>query len=75
MFLGYLLHFLPPKLFDTFRRFVVRCPLVIQAIIIVAVVYIVVQIKSSDVQPFITSNSDKIEKHQQCTTPFGQTTD
>lgn len=53
MLLGYLLHFLPPRLFDALRRFVVKCPLIIQAIIIVAVVYIVIQVKSSDVQPFI----------------------
>ena len=53
MLLGDTLHFLPSGLFNAMRRFMVKCPLILQAIIIVAVAYIVIQIKSSDVQPFI----------------------
>lgn len=53
MLLGYTLHFLPSSLFDSLRRFITKMPLIIQAITIVLVIYLVIQIKSSDVQPFI----------------------
>ncbi len=53
MLIGYVLHFTPERLSDAVKRFVVKTPLVVQALIILIVVYIVIQVKSSDVQPFI----------------------
>ena len=51
--LGYVLHFMPASLSAKTRGFVTRCPLVVKALLIVLLVWIVIQIKSSDVQPFI----------------------
>ena len=53
MLLGYVLHFMPEYLSDKAKSFVTRCPLVVKALLIVILVFIVIQIKSSDVQPFI----------------------
>ncbi|MCM1313283.1 MAG: MBOAT family protein [Bacteroides sp.] len=53
MLLGYALHFLPSSLSFSVRRMVIRMPLICQALLIVVVIFIVIQIKSSDVQPFI----------------------
>ncbi|MCR4613211.1 MAG: MBOAT family protein [Bacteroidaceae bacterium] len=53
MLLGYVLHFLPQSWSDRSQQFVTRSPLVVQALLIVAVIFIVIQVKSSDVQPFI----------------------
>ncbi|MBR1521980.1 MAG: MBOAT family protein [Bacteroidaceae bacterium] len=53
MLLGYVLHFLPQTLSDKSKAFVTKCPLVVKALLIVIVIFIVIQIKSSDVQPFI----------------------
>ena len=53
MLLGYVLHFMPEFISDKAKDFVARCPLVVKAILIVVLVFIVIQIKSSDVQPFI----------------------
>ena len=53
MLIGYTLHFLPARSSDAAQRLLTRMPLPLQAACIVIVAYIVVQIKSSDVQPFI----------------------
>ncbi|MDO4993714.1 MAG: MBOAT family O-acyltransferase [Bacteroidales bacterium] len=53
MLLGYVLHFLPQSWWERSQQFVTRSPLVVQALLIVAVIFIVIQVKSSDVQPFI----------------------
>ncbi|MBQ3781543.1 MAG: MBOAT family protein [Bacteroidaceae bacterium] len=53
MLLGYVLHFLPQSWSERTQHFVTRSPLVVQALLIVAVIFIVIQVKSSDVQPFI----------------------
>lgn len=53
MALGYVLHFLPEHWEQGCQRVVTRMPLVCQALIIVVVIYVVVQVKTSDVQPFI----------------------
>lgn len=50
---GYLLHLMPPAVDDLFRRFVVAAPLLLQVLLIAAVAWGVMQIKSSDIQPFI----------------------
>ena len=53
MVLGYVLHFLPQSWSERTQHFVTRSPLVVQALLIVVVIFIVIQVKSSDVQPFI----------------------
>lgn len=53
MLLGYLLHWLPESLSRMTRSLVIRLPLLIKALLIVALIWFVIQIKSSDVQPFI----------------------
>ncbi len=51
--LGYMLHFAPDRWEEAARRRVVRMPLWTMALMIVAVIWIVMQIKSSEIQPFI----------------------
>ena len=53
MGVGYVLHFVPDSWQNACQRGVVRLPLIAQAILIVVVIYIVIQVKSSDIQPFI----------------------
>ncbi len=53
MALGYTLHFLPSTWCNHTRRSVSQLPLPLQAILLVIVIWIVIQVKSSDVQPFI----------------------
>lgn len=53
MALGYLLHLLPDSWTEKARALTTAMPLVVKALVIVVVIYIVIQIKSSDVQPFI----------------------
>ena len=53
MLLGYVLHFMPEFFSNKVKEFVTRCPLVVKALFIIVLVFIVIQIKSSDVQPFI----------------------
>lgn len=53
MLLGYLLHFTPDKWQLWSERQVGRMPLILQALLLVVVIFIVIQVKSSDIQPFI----------------------
>ena len=53
MALGYVLHFLPASWEQAGCRAVTRLPLVGKALLVVAVVYVVIQVKSADIQPFI----------------------
>jgi len=53
MFLGYALHFLPQSWSKRTQGIVTRLPLPVQALLVVLVIWIVIQVKSADVQPFI----------------------
>ena len=53
MAVGYLLHACPDRWQETGTRIVARCPLPVQALLVVLVIYAVIQVKSSDIQPFI----------------------
>jgi alginate O-acetyltransferase complex protein AlgI len=53
MCLGYLLHFMPSSMEKGGQAFVTRLPLVFKALLIVLIAALVMQVKSSDVQPFI----------------------
>ncbi len=50
---GYVLHFLPTSWNDGTRRLVCRMPLLVQVVLLVLMIYCVIQVKGSDVQPFI----------------------
>ena len=53
MALGYIMHFLPDSWSQKCERGVIRLPLFLQAVLFILVIYIVIQVKSSDIQPFI----------------------
>jgi len=53
MGIGFLMHFMPQRLSRLTRHTMVKMPLVVQALLLIIVIFIVVQVKSSDVQPFI----------------------
>lgn len=53
MLLGYLLHWCPDRWQDGCCRGMIRLPLVVQALIMIGLIFIVIQVKSSDIQPFI----------------------
>ncbi|MCD8033018.1 MAG: MBOAT family protein [Alistipes sp.] len=50
---GYLLHLLPGRVDALAQRMVVHAPLVLQVVMAAAMIWCVMQIKSSDIQPFI----------------------
>lgn len=53
MALGFALHWCPDRWQNACSNTVTRMPLVMQALLIIIVIFIVIQIKSSDIQPFI----------------------
>lgn len=53
MLLGYILHFLPKKIELKTRSWVTDMPLQLKVALMVAVIVLVVQVKSSEIQPFI----------------------
>ena len=53
MALGFLLHFAPAKWETTLSNGVIRLPLCGKVVLAVALIYLVIQVKSLDVQPFI----------------------
>ena len=53
MALGYVLHFLPHRFEQTCEQLVVRLPYLAQAFALLLLIYWVIQIKGSDIQPFI----------------------
>ena len=53
MGVGFLLHFCPDSWQNSCSRGMVRLPLVAQALVMIALIYLVIQVKSSDIQPFI----------------------
>ena len=53
MAVGYLLHWCPDSWQNACSRGMIRLPLVGQAVVLIALIYLVIQVKSSDIQPFI----------------------
>ena len=53
MLLGYLLHYVPDSWEQRSVRFVTQLPLIGKALFMVAVIYLVIQMKSAEIQPFI----------------------
>ena len=53
MLLGFLLHFAPDSWENAACRGVIRLPFVGKAVLMIALIYLVIQMKSSEIQPFI----------------------
>ena len=53
MALGYFLHFVPDSWERACTKTVIRLPLLGKAVLMLAVIYLVIQMKSSEIQPFI----------------------
>lgn len=53
MTLGYFLHFVPDSWEHACCRSIIRLPLLGKALLLVALIYLVIQMKSSEIQPFI----------------------
>ncbi|RGN49849.1 MULTISPECIES: MBOAT family protein [unclassified Bacteroides] len=53
MTLGFLLHFAPDNWQDACRRGVTALPLLGKAFLLIALIYLVIQMKSAEIQPFI----------------------
>lgn len=50
---GYLMHYLPSRWGESLHRRVASAPLVVQALLLTATIWLVMQVKSTDIQPFI----------------------
>ncbi len=53
MMLGFVLHWCPDSWQNVCSRGMTRLPLVLQAVVVIGLIYLVIQVKSSDIQPFI----------------------
>ena len=53
MLLGYVMHFIPKNIENGFSNLIVKSPFVIKAVILLILIFVIIQIKSSDIQPFI----------------------
>lgn len=56
IFIGYILHFIPEKTVSLTENIIVRSPLILKAVYIVIALWLIVQMKSADIQPFIYFN-------------------
>ena len=53
MILGYILHFLPANIENFTQELVVKSPFILKVAYLLVIVFVVIQIKSSEIQPFI----------------------
>jgi len=53
MVLGYILHFIPSDIENHAQELVIKSPFILKVAYLLGIVFIVIQIKSSDIQPFI----------------------
>lgn len=53
MVVGFLLHFAPDSWENAVCRGVIKLPFLGKALVMVAMIYLVIQMKSSEIQPFI----------------------
>jgi hypothetical protein len=53
MAFGYLLHFIPSNIELQTQQLVVKSPFVLKVAYLLVIVFVVIQIKSSEIQPFI----------------------
>jgi len=53
MVLGYILHFIPSSIEKYTEQLVIKSPFILKVTYLLVIVFIVIQIKSSEIQPFI----------------------
>lgn len=53
MLFGFVTHYLPDKWQEGIISTLRRCPLIVHSLVLVAVIFLVIQVKNSDIQPFI----------------------
>lgn len=53
MGIGYLLHWVPRRWEQGATQLVIKMPLIVQALLMVCTIYLVIQMKSAEIQPFI----------------------
>ena len=53
MALGFILHFIPSDIENHVQQLVIKSPFVLKVAYLLVVVFVVIQIKSSEIQPFI----------------------
>ena len=53
MAVGYLLHFMPKRMEERFQEAVARLPMLLKALFVSLLIWLVMQVKSGDIQPFI----------------------
>jgi hypothetical protein len=53
MGIGYLLHWAPDAWQERCTKLVIKMPLIGKAFLFIILIYLIIQIKSADVQPFI----------------------
>ena len=53
MAVGYIIHFLPEKVKESYRGFFIRIPLLAQMVIVLLIAVILYQMRTADVMPFI----------------------
>jgi D-alanyl-lipoteichoic acid acyltransferase DltB (MBOAT superfamily) len=53
MVLGFILHFIPSNIENHVQQLVIKSPFVLKVAYLIVIVFVVIQIKSSEIQPFI----------------------
>lgn len=53
MLIGFILHFSPDRWQDSCSEIIVKMPLLGKAFVLIALIFLIIQVKSSDIQPFI----------------------
>ena len=53
MIIGYIAHFIPKKLNLKFQQVIIDMPLIVKALVLCLVIFIVIQMKSAEIVPFI----------------------
>lgn len=50
---GFIFHFTPEKWDNIFERFIIKIPIPLKSLLLVILIWLIIQVKSADVQPFI----------------------
>lgn len=51
--IGYLLHFLPQKIYLKTEQLITKSPLIAKSILLALIIWLIIQTKAADIQPFI----------------------
>ena len=53
LIIGYIIHFIPKRIDNQIQQLVIRSPLLLQALYLIVAIFIVIQVKSAGIVPFI----------------------